>query len=157
PFLGSTCGASGGGAVSSPRRVFVAVSFVSLPHSGQWKRSPMCDAATGEIAPHQGQSNVRSPDRCGASGGAAVRGRSLVLCAVSFVAFLHSGQGKCSPRWSAGTGLIAPHHGQSNVFVTMARLRGRERASILRTARARTGGTAPRREVARRAILFDVA
>lgn len=67
------------------------------------------------MAPHHGQSKVRCPDVWGASGGGAVGGRLLVFFDVSLVAWWHSGQGKCSPRWSAGTGLIAPHQGQSNV------------------------------------------
>src|SRR5262245_20949020 len=109
-------GASGGGAVIGARRVFVDVSRVSFRHSGHTNRSPRCDDGTAEIAPHHGQSNVRSPDRCGASGGATVAPPAFVFFSVSFVDFLHSGHAKCSPRWSAGTGVIAPHHGQSNVL-----------------------------------------
>ncbi len=98
PFASTWWGASGGGAVSAAARVFIGVSFVSLPHSGQWNRSPRWDAGIGAMAPHHGQSKVRWPDVWGASGGGAVGGRSLVFVAVSFVLFLHSGHGKCSPR-----------------------------------------------------------
>lgn len=65
--------------MSAAERVFVGVSLVSLPHSGQWNRSPRCDAGIGAMAPHHGQSNVRWPEVWGASGGGAVGGRLLVF------------------------------------------------------------------------------